>query len=152
MQEGRYGFTPSMTAGIFADHPYIDTGDLRIYYSLFEGDWEDGRHWSLLSTFKPVRKHFWGCTVEERDYESEIILKNGVMVGRLYSIQGRRATYNLIRPTISIGENGGVSEALVTVKAVTVNGEAYEIQRGFFFVTSEPPKYFKIGDEFFQVE
>lgn len=93
---GNYGFTAEMAAGIFADSPYIDTGDYRIYYSTFEGDQEDGRHWCSLATFKPVQKHFWGCTVSEEDYEYDTILQDGVFVGILYSIKGQNGYYNLI--------------------------------------------------------
>ena len=32
--KGNYGFTPEMAAGLFADNPYIDTGDYRIYYTM----------------------------------------------------------------------------------------------------------------------
>ena len=40
INNGRYGFTPDMAAGSYADREYIDTGDRRIYYFTFEVDWE----------------------------------------------------------------------------------------------------------------
>ena len=68
IHDGGYGFTPDMAAGSYADSEYIDTGDYRIYYFTFEGDFDDGRHWSELQGFKPVKKHFWGGTGSEDDY------------------------------------------------------------------------------------
>ena len=78
IQEGYYGFTPDMAAGVFADDEYIDTGDYRIYYFMFEGDWDDGRHWSQLQGFKPVKKNFFGCTVSEDDYAYKVDRKSVV--------------------------------------------------------------------------
>lgn len=146
--EGNYGLTADMAAGVFADSPYIDTGDYRIYYSSFEGDWEDGRHWTSLSTFKPVQKHFWGFTVSEEDYESDLILHNNYVVGRLYSIEGKYGYYNVIKNTIG----NEVQDYLLTAETITIAGESYEVQCGFYFVTPEPVEYFKIGDVFLNVE
>ena len=42
IHNGKYGFTPDMVAGSYADEAYIDTGDYRIYYFTFGGDWENG--------------------------------------------------------------------------------------------------------------
>lgn len=147
IHERKYGFTVEMAASVFADNPYIDTGDYRIYYSTFEGDWEDGRHWTSLATFRPVQKHFWGYTVREKDYESDLILYNNYYSGRLYSIKGRNGYYNIIKNAdISPAE-----EILVTAQSVNINGTEHELQAGFFFITQEPVEYFKIGDYFFNV-
>lgn len=147
IHSGDYGFTCEMAAGVFADGDYIDTGDYRIYYSSFEGDWEDGRHWTSLSTFRPVRKHFWGCTVSESDYEADLILYNNYLVGRLYSIKGKHGYYNIIKNSVS-----PTQDFLVTATAVSINGGEYELQHGFFFVTPEPVEYFKIDAHFLNVE
>lgn len=148
IHNGNYGITPDMLEGGLADREYIDTGDYRIYYTCFEGFLEDGRHWTSLSNFNPVQIHFWGCTVSEQDYESDIILYNNYMSGRLYSIKGKNGYYNLIKNSdISPAE-----EILVTAQSVNISGIEYELQAGFFFITQEPVEYFMIGDYFFNVE
>ena len=148
IHDGHYGFTWDMAAGVFADEAYFDTGDYRIYYHVFEGDWEDGRHWYSLSTFKPVEKHIWGFTVSEEDYEADVILYNYQLVGRLYSIKGRNGYYNVIKNVI--GSN--VPDFIHTIESVSIQGIEYEVQNGVFFITPEPVEYFKIGDIFLNVE
>ena len=96
IHNGEYGFTPDMAAGSYADRAYIDTGDYRIYYFTFGGDWENGRHWSDLQGFRPVKKHFWGYTVSEDDYAYKVFTKDNYVVGRLYTIKGENGYYNLI--------------------------------------------------------
>lgn len=160
IHDGNYGFTPEMAAGSYADSNFIDTGDYRIYYFQFEGDWEDGRHWSSLQGFRPVQKHFWGCTVSEEDYSYRVLTKENYVVGRLYSIKGKDGYYNLIR-------KAGIYKApeqqdepmtwdipgeLITASAVSIAGTEYELQDGFFFITTEPVRYFKIGEHFYDVE
>lgn len=45
IHNGDYGFTPEMVARGFADREYIDTGDYRFYYFIFEGnDLADGHY------------------------------------------------------------------------------------------------------------
>lgn len=148
IQSGDYGFTWDMAAGVFANDPYIDTGDYRVYYSVFEGDWEDGRHWYSLSTFRPVEKHIWGFTVSEEDYESDVILYNNTMVGRLYSIKGRYGYYNLIRNSMY----NPIPDFILTIESVSISGVEYAVENGFFFITPEPVEYFEIGDIFLNVE
>lgn len=148
IHSGDYGFTPEMAAGVFADNAYIDTGDYRIYYHTFEGDWEDGQHWEILSAFRPVEQHFWGWTVSEEDYDFRVITQNNYVVGRLTSIQGKNGYYNLIGVTIS----NEMPSYIVTVESVSINGVEYEVQQGFFFITPEPVEYFRIGDVFLNVE
>lgn len=145
---GNYGFTAEMAAGIFADDPYIDTGDYRIYYHTFEGDWEDGRHWELLSAMKLVEKHFWGWTVPEREYPSRMITQNNYVVGRLTSIKGRNGYYNIIGKQVS----NNMSTELLAVDMVRISGVNYDVQNGFFFITKEPVSCFFIGESFFDVE
>ena len=90
---GDYGLTAEMAAGSYADEDYIDTGDYRIYYFQFEGDWDNGQHWTDLQGWRPVQKHFWGCTVSEEDYAYRVITKNNYVVGKLYSIKGKHGYY-----------------------------------------------------------
>lgn len=147
IRDGDYGFTPDMAAGAFADYPYIDTGDYRFYYSSFEGDWDDGRHWCCMATFKPVQKHFWGCTVSEEDYEYDVILQDGVFVGIFYSIKGENGYYNLIHTL----PRKDYLDYLITLETVSIYGVEYEVQHGFFFITPEPVRSFEVGDVFLSV-
>ena len=159
IHNGEYGFTPDMAAGSYADGAYIDTDDYRIYYFTFEGDWDDGRHWSDLQGFKPVKKHFWGCTVSEDNYTYKVFTKDNYVVGRLYTIKGEKGYYNLINKAGHYTFNEQVSQMiwdipgeLITASSITIDGVEYELEEGFFFITNDPVKYFKIGNEWYDVE
>ena len=159
IHNGEYGFTPDMAAGSYADEAYIDTGDYRIYYFTFGGDWEDGRHWSDLQGFRPVKKHFWGCTVSEDDYTYKVFTKDNYVVGRLYTIKGEAGYYNLIdKAGIYKAEEPGtpaiwdIPSELITATTITISGVKYELQEGFFFITNEPVRYFEIDEEWYDVE
>ena len=159
IHNGEYGFTPDMVAGSYADEAYIDTGDYRIYYFTFEGDWEEGQHWSDLQGFKPVKRHFWGCTVSEDDYTYKVFTKDNYVVGRLYTIKGEGGYYNLLDKAgiYKIEELGtsaiwDIPGELITATTITISGVEYELQEGFFFITNEPVRYFEIGDEWYDVE
>lgn len=148
LASGDYGFTPETLAGPFADNPYIDTGDFRFYYSSFEGDWENGQHWVSLSHFKPVRRHFWGCTTRRSDYEYRIILHNNTMVGKIYSYKGKNGYYNLIMNT----PGNQMRTDILTLTQVKVNGELYPVEKGFFFTTPNPVEAFWVKNAFMRVE
>lgn len=155
---GQYGFTPDMAAGVFADDAYIDTGDYRIYYFSFEGDWEDGRHWSDLQGWKMIRKHVWGSTVADEELQTRIITKNNYVVGRLYSVRGKNGYYHLLNKAGHYKAAGqgqplvwDIPAELICATAVTIGGIDYELQNGFFFTTQEPVEYFKIGSEWYDV-
>ena len=157
--DGTYGFTPDMAAASYADDEYIDTGDYRIYYFTFGGSWENGQHWSDLQGFRPVKKHFWGCTVSEDDYTYKVFTKDNYVVGKLYTIKGKNGYYNLINKAghYMVKEYGApaiwdIPDELITATAITIAGVDYELQEGFFFITSEPVKYFEIGEEWYDVE
>lgn len=159
IHNGEYGFTPDMAAGSYANDEYIDVGDYRIYYFTFAGDFEDGRHWSDLQGFRPVKKHLWGCTVPEDDYTYKVFTKDNYVVGRLYTIKGENGYYNLISKAghYKVEEYGtppiwDIPDKLITATAITISGVEYELQEGFFFITNEPVRYFEIGDEWYDVE
>lgn len=160
IQSGDYGFTPDMAAGGFADNAYIDTGDYRFYYFVFDGyDLADGSYWTDLQAWIPVRKHFWGCTVSDDDYAYRIVTKDNYVVARIYSIQGRNGYYNILHKCkIYTVENPGdplfwnIPEELICATAITISGVEYELQDGFFFITQEPVEYFKIADFWYNVE
>ncbi len=158
IHNGSYGFTPDMAAGVYADREYIDTGDYRIYYFTFEGNWEDGRHWSDLQGWKIVRKHFWGSTVSDKNVQTHVITKNNYVVGQIYSIQGKNGYYNLLSKAghYKVADQGDpliwdIPAELICATSVTIGGVEYELQNGFFFTTQEPVGYFKIGDEWYDV-
>ncbi len=148
IQSGNWGLTPESAAGIFSEYPYIDTGDCRIYYTVFEGELENGQHWISLSNFRPVRKQLWGWSVSEKDYESSIILHNLEMAGRLYSIKGKNGYYNLIQ---NVNSNN-MRIDMLTLQEVKVNGKLYKVEKGFFFITPEPVEAFWLGEAFMRVE
>ena len=159
IHNGEYGFTPDMAAGSYSGSEYIDIGDYRIYYFTFAGDFEDGRHWSDLQGFRPVKKHLWGCTVSEDDYTYKVFTKDNYVVGRLYTIKGENGYYNLISKAghYKVEEYGtppiwDIPDKLITATAITISGVEYELQEGFFFITNEPVRYFEIGDEWYDVE
>ena len=159
IHNGEYGFTPDMAAGSYANDAYIDTGDYLIYYFAFGGDFDDGRHWSDLQGFRPVKKHFWGCTVSENDYAYKVFTKNNYVVGKLYTIKGENGYYNLINKAgvYSVNEDKSsmvwdIPAELITATSITISGVEYELREGFFFITEEPVEFFKIGDEWYEVE
>jgi transcriptional regulator with XRE-family HTH domain len=159
IHKGNYGFYPKMAAGSYADRAYIDTGDYRIYYFTFGGDWENGEHWYDLQGFRPVKKHFWGYTVSEEDYAYKVFTKDNYVVGSLYTIKGKNGYYNLINKAghYKVDESGAgmvwdIPDELITATTITISGVEYELQEGFFFITSEPVRYFKIGDEWYDVK
>ena len=155
IHNGSYGFTPEMAARGYADREYIDTGDYRIYYFQFEGDWEDGRHWSSLEGWRPVRVHFWGSTVSEEDYSYRIITKDNYVVGRLYSIKGRNGYYNLISKAMLMSGDPivwDIPAEFITAKSITISGTEYALEQGFFFITEEPVEWFRIGESWYDVE
>ena len=159
IHSGNYGFTAEMAAGSYADRDYIDTGDYRIYYFTFSGEFEDGRSWSQLQGFRPVEKHLWGFTVSEEDYTSTVFTKDNYVAGILYTIKGKNRYYHLLSKTgrYVVQDQGSstvwdIPGELITATSVTIGGTEYELREGFFFVTQEPVRYFKIGDEWYDVE
>ncbi|MBR7121898.1 MAG: helix-turn-helix transcriptional regulator [Oscillospiraceae bacterium] len=158
IHNGYYGFTPDMAAGGYSDEAYIDTGDYRIYYFTFEGDWEDGRHWSDLQGWKIVEKHFWGCTVSYESVQMHVITKDNYVVGQIYSIKGKNGYYNLLNKAGHYKFESAkqqivwdIPEELICATSVTISAVEYELQDGFFFITQKPVEWFKIGDVWYDV-
>ena len=159
IRDGSYGFTAEMVAGVFADNEYIDTGDYRIYYTVFEGDWEDGRHWSDLATFKVVKKHFLGYSNHEEVYDDcRIVTKGNVVVARLFTIQGKDGYYHILRKAkyYKVDNPGDpllwdLPAELITATEITIDGETYQLQHGFFFTTAEPINYFRINGNWYDI-
>ena len=158
IRDGSYGFTPDMAAGVYADENYIDTGDCRIYYFTFEGDWDDGRHWSDLQGWKIVEKHFWGCTVDYDKVQMHVITKNNYVVGQLYSFKGKHGYYHLLNKAghYKVQAPGepmiwDIPEELICADSVTISDTAYVLQDGVFFSTPEPVEWFKIDGQWYDV-
>lgn len=160
IHNGNYGFTLALAAGSYADNAYFDTGDYRIYYFQFEGNLDSGQHWSALQGFRPVRKHFWGFTVSEKNYAYRIITKDNYVVGRLYSIQGKNGYYHLLSKAgiYRSPEQDGqpmawdIPAELITATSITIGDKVYALEQGCFFTTADPVEYFKIGDGWYDVE
>lgn len=148
IRRGSYGFTAAMAAGVPEDRPCIDTGDYRIYYYTFSGQWEDGTCWEMLGNALTVKKHFWGWTdaKENRDYTVRVIAKDNYVVGRLITIEGKSGYYNMISINIS-----PTSTDLVALNAVQIGGEQYDVAHGFYFVTPEEVRLFQIGDAVYHI-
>ena len=109
--------------------------------------------------FRSVKKHIWGCTVSADDYTYKVFTKDNYVVGRLYTIQGANGYYNLIAKAgnYRAEEHGApmiwdIPYELITATVITISGVEYELREGFFFITNEPVRYFKIGEEWYDVE
>jgi len=159
IHNGRYGFTPDMVAGSYADCDYIDTGDYRIYYFSFEGnDLVTGQYWSDLQGWKIVEKHFWGYTVDYDSVQTHVITKDNYVVGQIYSIKGKNGYYNLLNKAghykvETPGESmiWDIPAELICATSITISSVEYELQGGFFFITQEPVEWFKISDAWYDV-
>lgn len=159
LHEGNYGFSWDMTAGVFADNDYIEAGNYRIYYTVFEGDWEDGRHWSDLSTFKVVKKQILGYSVQAEIYDSgRIVTKDNYVVGRLYSFKGTSGYYHILQKAkhYKVEQVGDpllwdIPAELICATQITIDGEIHQLQHGFFFTTAEPVNYFRINGNWYDV-
>lgn len=159
IQDGSYGFTAEMAAGVFADAAYIESGDYRIYYTVFEGDWEDGRHWSDLATFKVIKRHILGYSVREEVYDScHIITYGHTVVGRLHTFMDKDGYHHILQKSkyYKVEKPGDpllwdIPAELITATEITIDGETYPLQHGFFFTTAEPVHYFRINGNWYDV-
>ena len=112
-----------------------------------------------MQGFRPVRKHFWGCTVSKSDYAYRVITKDNYVVGRLYSIRGKNGYYNLLKKAgqYKVEQPGDpliwdIPAELITAASVTIDSEEYLLEEGFFFVTQDPVEYFRIEEVFYDIE
>ena len=162
IKETRYGFTPEMSAGEYIrDNEYFDTGDYRIYYSTWPMVDENGEEFTdycIFSGCSPIKKHFWGCTRGKCD--SYIVFHDNKKVALLHTIKGENGYYNFIHYTFyNAGHyqtrfdiyDVGCDESILSIDRVYVNGyggqsgEECEVQKGFFFISSEPVTRLHIG-------
>lgn len=171
VKETGYGPTVEIAARSWADNEYLDTGDYRIYYY----GWDCGEEhpdYIMLAGVQPIKRHFWGCTRE--DYKSYRVFNGDKRVAILHTIKGENGYYNFFERTQTVN----LSEVLATGEFVTqidkladnederhifmervyVNGiggeygEECEVQKGFFFVSSEPVESITIEDVYLDVD
>ena len=101
IHNGEYGFTPDMAAGSYANREYIDTGDYRIYYFSFGGDLEDGRNWSDLQGFRPVKSIYGGVLFQQTTTHTKCLPKTTTLLEDSIRLRGRTdITISLIKPGI----------------------------------------------------
>ena len=159
LHEGNYGFTWDMAAGVFADNEYIDTGDYRIYFTVFDGEWEYGRHWSDLSTFKVIKKHILGYSGQPELYNrGKIVTKDNYVVARLYSFKGENGYYHILQKAkhYKVEQAGDpllwdIPAELICATQISIDGEIYDLEQGFFFITFDPVDYFRIDGDWYDV-
>lgn len=171
---GGYGFTPEMVVGEYIrDNEYFDTGDYRIFYSNWTFADDNGEDYYIFTGCSPVKKHFWGWT--RGNCNSYMVFIDNKYVAMLHTIKGENGYYNFINYSFySIGdfrtrylvEDEGFDESIFYIDQVYVNGydsplteeldpeygELCEVQKGFFFISSEQVKSFYIGDVRFNVD
>lgn len=176
IKETGYGPTMEIAAGYAADNDYFDTGDYRIYYStwpLVDENGEDFTDYYIFAGCKPIKKHFWGYTKDKCD--SYMVFIDNKYVAMLHTVHGENGYYNFINYSFyDVGEfqtrfsidDEGFDESIFRIDQVYVNGfdsphtdefdleygEVCEVQKGFFFVSSEQVQSFYIGDVRFDVD
>lgn len=161
-----YGFTAEMAAGAYGDNLWFDTGDYRIYYHSWPLTDENGQisEYELFEMICPVKKHFWGFTQE--DYKAYRVFNGDKRVAYLYVVEGENGFYNFFRYQPYIDETGyhytKLDEDMEQVRfgfdQVYVNGilgeygEVCEVEKGFFFISSEQVSNLKIGEVYLEVD
>lgn len=177
IKETGYGLTPEMSAGEYMrGEEYFDTGDYRIYYStwpLADENGEDFTDYYIFGGCRPIKKHFWGYTRDHCD--SYMVFIDNKYVAMLHTIKGENGYYNFINYSFyDVGDfqtrftikDEGFDERIFSIDQVYVNGidspltdefdleygEVCEVQKGFFFVSSEQVQSFYIGDVQFNVD
>lgn len=155
LTSGDYGFTSRMAAGNYADNNCISLPDYDIYWYTITSPEE----YACIDGFRPVKKHFYGCTVSEEDYEYKEVYSGGEYVAILYSIKGKSGYYNILKKTGTIvawrGDSVDVHYAageLFLLDSLTIAGKSYEVQHNSFFITEEPVTEFSIGEKVFTVK
>lgn len=151
---GDYGFTSQMAAGDFAYDDCISLPDYDIYWYTITSPEE----YACIAGFRPVKKHFYGCTVSEKDYAYKEVYSGGKKVALLYSIKGKDGYYNILKKHYIIVEWGGDNATtqtmgeLMLIDSLTIDGREYDVQYNSFFITEEPVTEFSIGETNFTVE
>lgn len=167
IEYGGYGFTPEMAAGYaLSDEPlYIDTGDYRIFYFGWPQYDETGDRsvdYFTLQGIRPIKKHFWGHTrAKNQAYK---VFDGDKCVAALHTVKGKNGYYNFLK--FYYMDDLSYTEYLLGLDQVYVNGfddplvdgfeleagESCEVQKGFFFVSSEQVEWFYIGEQYLYVD
>ena len=138
-----YGFTSKIAAGSFAYNECIHLEDYDIYWYTIMAEEE----YVSIDGFRPVKRNLYGYTVNEKDYRYREIYCNGEYVGIFYSIEGENGYYNIIKKNLN-----RYPQSLLKFDEIEVEGIKYEVLVNSFFVTQEPVKEFKIGEDIFIIE
>lgn len=155
-----YGFTMEMAAKSMSDNAYFDTGDYRLFYHSWPWDYENGEEsgYELFESVVPIKKHFFGYTRE--DYKAYRVFNGHTAVAYLYVVEGKNGYYNFLRYQPVIDQEGYHYTKLdenwdgddFFFDEVYVNrlfgegGELCEVEKGFFFISSEEVTSLDIGE------
>lgn len=162
-----YGVTPEMAAGYASsDEPlYIDTGDYRIFYFGWpqtDKNGQDSLEYLSVQGIRPIKKHFWGYT--RAKIKAYMVFDGDDRVAVLHTVKGKNGYYNFLK--FYYCDGWSCPEYLLGINQVYVNGfddplvdgfeletgESCEVQKGFFFVSSEQVEWFYIGEQYLYVD
>lgn len=138
-----YGFTSKIAAGSYAYKECIHLEDYDIYWYTIMAEEE----YASIDGFRPVKRNFYGYTVNEEDYRYRDIYCNGQYVGIFYSIEGENGYYNIIKKNLNL-----YPKSMLQFDEVEMEGMKYEVLINSFFITEQPVKEFRIGEDIFVVE
>lgn len=150
-----YGVTPEMAAGYTSsDEPlYIDTGDYRIFFFGWPQQDEYGQEsteYFMAGGFQPIKKHFWGYTRAGNQVYK--VYDGDKCVAHLHTVKGEYGYYNFLK-WYYLDEDMDCFSGMDQVRVNGLDdGEICEVQKGFFFVSSEQVEWFYIGEQYLYVD
>lgn len=160
-----YGVTPEMAAGYApSDDPmYIDTGDYRIFYfgwPQHDENGEDSAEYFVAQGIRPVKKHFWGYT-RAGNQAYKVFDEEDKCVAYLHTVKGENGYYNFLKwypfadaqylyELDQVRVNGSSNPYIDGIEPE--DGEICEVQKGFFFVSSEQVSWLHIGNVYLNVD
>lgn len=146
----KYGITWEDAAGVYADNPYIEAGDYRIYYYSisYKYNGEAREEYKRIDGFKIIKKAFIGYKFfDETDCTRKVYIE-GVASGRLISIEGNGCYYNILK--ISVNR---FPLDLLSFDAITVDGVEHGARLNSYFITKEKPsKALAVGNTVLTIE
>ena len=162
-----YGVTPEMAAGYGYgdDHEYIDTVDFRIYYfgwPQIDENGQESTEYFAVQGFMPIKKHFWGFT--RAGNQAYKVYDGDKCVAVLHTVKGKNGYYNFLK--FYYMDDWYCADYLLRLEQVYVNGhdapyvegyipeggEECEVQKGFFFISSEQVYNIHIGEVYLNVD
>ncbi|MBQ4283701.1 MAG: helix-turn-helix transcriptional regulator [Lachnospira sp.] len=149
---GNWGITSQMAAGeIWKDNICIKSDDYHIY---LEAEVFDLGYGAMIDGFVPVKKNFYGWTVNEKAYSyREVYIKdsNGdTDLGLLYSFKGKDGYHNIFIPIIVIKEGGYKYPECICkpIIKITIGDKDYNVQYNGYFLTEERVDSFELNGTF----